>query len=122
VEPWVETIIRLWDDAAEYDRWSRAGRERAQRWSPERLAPVYRDFFGRLTHQPGSPLVPQGELECGNFNRKAMTERCSTGISLRARTVSRIAQTVSAKRLASQSQGRRPVNAEVFPAIGVIYG
>ena len=24
VEPWVETIIRLWDDAAEYERWSRA--------------------------------------------------------------------------------------------------
>ena len=24
VEPWVETIIRLWDDPPEYDRWSRA--------------------------------------------------------------------------------------------------
>ena len=38
VEPWVETIIRLWDDAAEYERWSRAARERAQQWHPDRLA------------------------------------------------------------------------------------
>jgi len=61
VEPWVETIIRLWDDAAEYVRWSRAARERAQLWHPDRLAPIYRDFFSRTTHQPGPPLVPQGQ-------------------------------------------------------------
>ena len=48
VEPWVETIIRLWDDAAEYDRWSQTARRRAQQWHPDRLAPVYRDFFGRI--------------------------------------------------------------------------
>ena len=59
VEPWVETIIHLWDDAAEYDRRSRAARERAKLWAPERLAPVYREFFSRLGHQPGPPLVPQ---------------------------------------------------------------
>ncbi len=58
VEPWVETIIRLWDDAAEYDRWSRAAREHAQQWHPDRLAPIYREFFSRITHQPGPPLVP----------------------------------------------------------------
>ncbi len=59
VEPWVETIIRLWDDAAEYERWSRAARERAQLWHPDRLAPLYREFFGSITHQPGPPLVPR---------------------------------------------------------------
>ena len=58
VEPWVETIIRLWDDPAEYDRWSQAARERARQWHPDRLAPIYREFFGRLTHQPGPPLLP----------------------------------------------------------------
>ena len=58
VEPWVETIIRLWDDAAEYERWSQAARERAQQWHPDHLAPIYRDFFGSITHQPGPPLVP----------------------------------------------------------------
>jgi len=59
VEPWVETIIRLWDDAAEYERWCHAARERAQLWHPDRQAPVYCDFFGHLTHQPGPPLVPR---------------------------------------------------------------
>ena len=58
VEPWVESIIRLWDDTAEYDRYSRVARERAERWHPDRLAPIYRDFFSHITHQPGPPLVP----------------------------------------------------------------
>ncbi len=59
VEPWVETIIRLWDDPAEYASRSEAARQRAQEWHPDRLAPIYREFFGRLTHQPGPPLVPK---------------------------------------------------------------
>ncbi len=58
VDPWVETIVRLWDDAAEYERWSRAAREHAQQWHPDRLAPIYREFFSQITHQPGPPLVP----------------------------------------------------------------
>ncbi len=58
LEPWVDTVIRLWDDTAEYERWSRAARERAQQWHPDRLAPIYREFFGSITHQPGPPLVP----------------------------------------------------------------
>jgi glycosyltransferase involved in cell wall biosynthesis len=59
VEPWVETIIRLWDDAEYYEHWSRAASERAQQWHPDRLAPIYREFFSRITHQPGPPLVPK---------------------------------------------------------------
>jgi glycosyltransferase involved in cell wall biosynthesis len=59
VEPWVETIVRLWDDAAWYDRWSHAARERARLWHPDRLAPIYREFFGNLFPQPGPPLVPK---------------------------------------------------------------
>jgi glycosyltransferase involved in cell wall biosynthesis len=42
---WVETTIRLWDDAAEYERRSNAARERAQQWHSDRLAPLYREFF-----------------------------------------------------------------------------
>ena len=63
VAPWVETIIRLWDDAAEYDRWSRAARERAQAWHPDRLAPLYRDFFSRIVQQP-SHLLAKPTAEC----------------------------------------------------------
>jgi glycosyltransferase involved in cell wall biosynthesis len=51
VAPWVQTIIRLWDDPAEYDRASRSARERAQCWHPDRLAPLYRDFFTRIVSQ-----------------------------------------------------------------------
>ena len=52
VEPWVETIIRLWDDPAEYERWSRAARERAQQWHPDRL----RRFTA--TSSAASPISP----------------------------------------------------------------
>ena len=60
VEPRVETIVRLWDDAAAYERWSQAARERARHWHPDRLAPIYREFFAGLTHQPGPPLLRRG--------------------------------------------------------------
>ncbi len=59
VESWIEAIIRLCDDGAWYDRWSRAARRRAECWLPERLAPAYREFFANITHQPGPPLVPK---------------------------------------------------------------
>ena len=57
VVPWVETIIRLWDDAAYYERCSRAARERARAWHPDRLAPLYRDFFSRVSRRPEPPPV-----------------------------------------------------------------
>ncbi len=78
VKPWVETIIRLWDDAAEYERWSRAARERAQQWHPDRLAPIYREFFGSITHQPGPPLVPRGFGEQTTRSVMRGSERVST--------------------------------------------
>ena len=71
VEPWIETIIRLWDDAAEHDRWGRAARERARQWHPDRLAPVYREFFSSITHQPGPPLVPREVGPAGLDSRSA---------------------------------------------------
>jgi len=51
VAPWVETIIRLWDDPMEYGCRSCAGRQRAQAWHPDRLAPPYRDFFSDLAER-----------------------------------------------------------------------
>ncbi len=60
VEPWVQTIIRLWDDAAQYEGCSRAAQERAKRWRPDRLAPIYREFFAGITRQRGAPLAPRG--------------------------------------------------------------
>ena len=60
VEPWVETIIRLWDDAAEYERWSRAARERATAMASGPVSAGLPRVLRPLTHQPGPPLVPGG--------------------------------------------------------------
>jgi hypothetical protein len=54
VEPWVETIDRLWDDAEAYQQASHSARRHAQQWLPERLGPVYCDFFGGLAARPVS--------------------------------------------------------------------
>jgi glycosyltransferase involved in cell wall biosynthesis len=58
VEPWVETVIRLWDDKAYFEEWSQRARERARLWHPDRLKPVYREFFENVFVQPAPPLVP----------------------------------------------------------------
>jgi hypothetical protein len=61
VEPWVKTILRLWDDAAEYERWRQAALARSQRWRPESLAKTYADFFGRLVSR-AVPVVGDGKI------------------------------------------------------------
>jgi glycosyltransferase involved in cell wall biosynthesis len=57
VEPWVETIVRLWDDAAEYECWRRAALARARQWSAESLAGTYADFFANLVPQAAPQKV-----------------------------------------------------------------
>ena len=61
VEPWVETIVRLWDDAAEFGRWSRAALLRAQQWHPDRLGPIYREFFGGITQSTSVAATPSAQ-------------------------------------------------------------
>jgi glycosyltransferase involved in cell wall biosynthesis len=51
VAPWVETVIRLWDDAAFYEQESRGSVAAAEAWRPERLAPQYDAFFRGLLHE-----------------------------------------------------------------------
>src|SRR5262249_43164064 len=57
VEPWVETILRLWDDPALYEEQSRKARAEAQRWHPDRLRPLYTEFFRKVRVQPRPPWV-----------------------------------------------------------------
>ena len=59
VEPWIETVIRLWDDAAFYEQASQRVLNHAQRWRPENLTPLYEEFFRWVCPQPGPPLVPR---------------------------------------------------------------
>ena len=58
VEPWVETIIRLWDDEAFCAQCSMAARDRGRLWHPDHLRPIFREFFESAFVQPGPPLVP----------------------------------------------------------------
>ena len=66
VAPWVETIIRVWDDPAEYERRRSAALARSRRWTAESLAGTYAEFFGRMGRgkakmpSPPAPL-PEGE-------------------------------------------------------------
>jgi glycosyltransferase involved in cell wall biosynthesis len=54
VEPWVSTIIRLWDDEEQYRLCCEAASERSRLWRPEYVGPAYRDFFGG-GHLPAVP-------------------------------------------------------------------
>ncbi len=57
VEPWVEVIIRLWDDREFHEMLSERALREAQRWRPELLRPLYAEFFRNVRHQPGAPLI-----------------------------------------------------------------
>jgi glycosyltransferase involved in cell wall biosynthesis len=57
VAPWVEEIIRLWDDGPYYAEQQRRALARAQRWDPEELEPRYQRFFEGLPRRP-SPDAP----------------------------------------------------------------
>jgi glycosyltransferase involved in cell wall biosynthesis len=60
IGPRVETILRLWDDHDFYNAASRRARAVAERWSPERLAPIYRDFFTKVSSRSLHPIeLPQ---------------------------------------------------------------
>jgi glycosyltransferase involved in cell wall biosynthesis len=58
VQPWIQTIIRLWDDPEFYVEASQRAHERAQIWHPRRLGPRYAEFFANVSPQPCPPLAP----------------------------------------------------------------
>jgi glycosyltransferase involved in cell wall biosynthesis len=48
VAPWVEAIIRLWDDRELYAEHERRAFSESRRWAPEILEPRYADFFNAI--------------------------------------------------------------------------
>ena len=48
VEPWVDAIINLWDDATLYNELSAKSQARAERWQPEIIARQYDDVLSEL--------------------------------------------------------------------------
>jgi glycosyltransferase involved in cell wall biosynthesis len=57
VEPWVETIIRLWDGGDLYREQSTQARAEAERWRPERVRPLYVQFFREVRLQDRPPIL-----------------------------------------------------------------
>jgi glycosyltransferase involved in cell wall biosynthesis len=53
VAPWVDTVIRLWDDAEAYEAERRRCRTAAEAWRPERLGPLYEAFFAGVAGRAG---------------------------------------------------------------------
>src|SRR5262249_40025586 len=48
VAPWIDTIIRLWDDHAFYAQEQRRCLAAAEAWRPDRLTPRFVDFVGKV--------------------------------------------------------------------------
>ena len=48
VAPWVDKIIRLWDDPAFYEQERQRCLAAAEAWRPERLAPRFEEFFASV--------------------------------------------------------------------------
>jgi glycosyltransferase involved in cell wall biosynthesis len=68
VAPWIETILRLWDDADFYQQERRRCLAAAEAWRSERLLPCFEEFFCRTIGCPGSgPACPEADrvIEAG---------------------------------------------------------
>jgi hypothetical protein len=73
VAPWVEAVIRLWDDAEfALDHRRRAVAE-SQRWAPDVLETSYAEFFQDL-RSGGDPLASAGDARAGAAAR-TLSER-----------------------------------------------
>lgn len=58
VAPWVEAIIRLWDDEALYRELGGRARSESRRWDPEVLEPRYVRFFEDVRPRRGAAATP----------------------------------------------------------------
>ncbi len=64
VEPWVQAVIRLWDDTEYYEEQRRRALVEARRWDPEVVGPQYVEFFKNLKAGPKpKPSLPPGRAK-----------------------------------------------------------
>jgi glycosyltransferase involved in cell wall biosynthesis len=68
VEPWVEVIVRLWDDPAWYQEQSTRAKNEAERWHPDRLRPLYAEFFDDVCGQRCDGSTSVESRQCGLRN------------------------------------------------------
>jgi len=55
--PWVEAILRLWDDPAYYEDQRQRGQEAASAWHPDRLGPQYDTFLSGIVATSTRPAT-----------------------------------------------------------------
>jgi hypothetical protein len=48
VSPWVEAVLKLWDDPAEYGLAATAARGASSAWYPDEVVPRWETFFQGL--------------------------------------------------------------------------
>jgi glycosyltransferase involved in cell wall biosynthesis len=80
VEPWIETIVRLWDDSAFYEVQRQRCLKAAEAYRPERIAAQYEAFLNSVTataprgtreaagEPPWSPPVPIAPLTAAEID------------------------------------------------------
>jgi glycosyltransferase involved in cell wall biosynthesis len=86
MEPWVKTIIALWDDREWYSELSRRAIAESNRWAPEALEPQYVDFFERLRKSHQRALGQQSETGSDSISLGAPTRRAhSVASEMRSR-------------------------------------
>jgi len=79
IEPWIETIIRLWDDAAFYSERSEAARDRSKRWLPEfnsgHFWPVEDVISGVILHESLPLTGLEGAHQCKSVCQRSALRR-----------------------------------------------
>jgi hypothetical protein len=55
VSPWVDAVVRLWDDPDFYQEHRRRASAESRRWNPETLDPLYAHTFESLV--PSRPIA-----------------------------------------------------------------
>jgi hypothetical protein len=88
VAPWVEAILRLWDDPAHYEQERRRCLAAAEAWKPERIAVLYDEYLSGvmgLRSGPPADTAPTVSVIMPVYNGAAFLERAFR--SLRAQTI-----------------------------------
>jgi glycosyltransferase involved in cell wall biosynthesis len=65
--PWIDTIIRLWDDATFYEQERRRCLAAAEAWRPERLLPRFEEFFTQVMFRSRERRVDRDRLQISSL-------------------------------------------------------
>ncbi len=111
VEPWVETIIRLWDDHDLYREQSARAKIEAERWHPDRIRPAYAKFFSEVRGGSGPPLVSREHCEGGltsGLHLSCLETKCQDTTPILASTLGGCSSVVLSRPTTSAGSDQTP--------------